>query len=73
MKNKFRRSKKPNDALPSLQTEIDALDLASDNTNLRPARDAFRSASALLATIRVCLPPAHLGQLFADSDVRRTR
>ena len=71
MKTKFRRPKKPDNALPSLNAAIEALDLARDKTSLKPARDAFYSASALLATIRVRSFPAHVRQLLADK--RRTR
>ena len=53
MTSKFRRQKKPNDALPSLNAAIDALDLARDNASLKPAKDAFHSTSSLLATTRV--------------------
>ena len=71
MKNKFRPTKKPNEALPSLNTAINALDLARDNATLKPVRDAFRSTSTLLVTTRVSFLPTHVCWLFAD--VRRTR
>ena len=54
MISKLRRPKKPDDALPSLNAAIDALDLARENTSLKPAKDEFRSTSVLLATTRVC-------------------
>ena len=67
MKAKFRRPKKPEDALHSLNIAIEALDLARDNTTLKPARNAIYSTSALLATIRVCSFPVHVRRLFTDS------
>ena len=39
--------------LSSLNAAIGALDLASDATSLKSAKDAFKSASILLTTIRV--------------------
>ena len=66
-----RPPKRRNDVLPSLNTAINALDLARDTTNLEPVREAFCSASALLAATKVCFPPVHVGRLLAD--VRRTR
>ena len=66
MKTKFRQEKKPDDALRSLNTAIDALDLARDNATLKPARDSFHSASALLTTIRVCFLPLRVLQLLTD-------
>ena len=71
MKTKFRRPKKPGDTLHLLNTAIDSLDLARDNVSLELARDAFYSASALLATIRVCFFPVHVCRLL--TDIRRTR
>ena len=54
MTSKFRRQRNPNDALPSLNAAIDALDLARDNASLKPAKDAFHSTRVLLAMTRVC-------------------
>ena len=50
-----RRLKRPNDDLSSLTEAINALDFVKDKASLNPARDAFYSASGLLATIRVRL------------------
>ena len=66
MKTKFRRPKEPNDALPSLNAVIDTLDLARDNTSLKPAKDAFHSASALLTTTRVRFFPVDVRRLSTD-------
>ena len=71
MKTKFRQAKKPDDALRSLNTAIDALDLARDNATLKQAKDSFSSTSALLTAIRVCFLPFHILQLL--TDIRRTR
>ena len=71
MKTKFRQEKKPDDALSSLNTAIDALDLARDNATLKPARDSFHSATALLTTIRVRL--LHFHVLLLLTGIRRTR
>ena len=53
METTFRRQKRRTDALPSLNTEIDALNLAKDTTTVKQVKDAFSSASAVLTTIRV--------------------
>ena len=45
----------PDPAL-SLNAAIGALDLASDATSLKSAKDTFESARILLATIRVGFP-----------------
>ena len=47
----------------SLNKAIDALDLARDTTNAKPAKDAFGSASLLLTAIRVCFLLAYVGRL----------
>ena len=70
MKSKFQQAKKPDDALRSLNTAIDAMDLARDNATLKPATDSFHSASALLTTIRVCFLPFH--HLLWLTGIRRT-
>ena len=71
METTFQRPKRPNDALPSLNEAINALDRARDKASLKPARDAFYSASCLLVTIRVRFFSVHVRRLLAD--VRRTR
>ena len=71
METKFRQGKKPDDDFRSLNTAIDALGFARDNASLKPARDSFHSASALLTTIRVCFLHFYVLQLFID--IRRTR
>ena len=70
MKTKFRRQKTSDNELSSLNAAISALDLARDTTSLKQSREAFRSASALLATTRVSLLLVLVGRLL--SDVRRT-
>ena len=45
---------------------INTLDLARDNASPIPARDAFRSASALLASTQVGFLPVHICALFTD-------
>ena len=68
MKSKSQRD----DALPSLNAAITALDKArSDATGTKPARDALDAASALLTAIRVRFFPIHVCRLLAD--MRRTR
>ena len=64
--NKFRRQKKPDDALLSLNAVINSLDPAGENAILKPARDAFYPPSVLLATTRVCFFLAHVRRLLAD-------
>ena len=64
--NKFRRQKKPDDALLSLNAVINGLDPAGENAILKPARDAFYPPSVLLATTRVCFFFAHVRRLLAD-------
>ena len=71
METESRRPKRRNDALPSLNAAINALDLARDTTNVDRVREAFGSASALLAATRVCFPPVRVGRLLAH--VCRTR
>ena len=71
MKTTFRRPKKPDTALPSLNAAVDALDLARDKATLKITRDAFSSASALIAAIRVCFFLARVCRFWAD--IRRTR
>ena len=60
MKTNFRRQKKSGDGLLSLNAAINALDLARDTTSSKQAREAFRSAGALLTTTRVSLLPVLL-------------
>ena len=71
MKTKLQQGKKLDDALRSLNTAIDALDLARDNATLKQAKDSFHSTSVLLTTIRVCFLPFHILQLL--TDIRRIR
>ena len=71
MKTKFRRPKKHDNGLPSLNAAINALDLARDTTSLKQAKQAFCSASALLTTTRVGFLPVHICRLSVD--IRRTR
>ena len=71
MKAVFQRQKRRNDTLTSLNVEIDALNLAKDKTTVKQAKDAFSSASAVLATIRVSPVPIHSSCLLANE--RRTR
>ena len=71
MESTSRLPKRPNDALPSLNEAINALDQARDKASLKLARDAFYSASGLLATIRVRFFSVRVRRLLAD--VRRTR
>ena len=66
METTSRRSRRPNDALPSLNEAINALDRARDKASLKLARDAFYSASGLLATIRVRFFPVRVCRLLAD-------
>lgn len=68
MKTKFLRQKKRDvdDALPSLNTAINALDLARDTTSVKQARDVFGSASALLTATRVGFLLVHVGRWLAD-------
>ena len=50
-----------NDARSSLTAAIDASDLARDATGpVKQAKDAFRSTSVLLTTIRVSFLPTRL-------------
>ena len=65
MKTTFRQ-KRRNDALPSLNTEIDALNLAKNTTTVKQAKDAFSSASTVLTTIIVGLIPIHFSRLLAN-------
>jgi len=55
-----------NDTLSSLNTAIDALDLAKDATGVTPTRAAFTSASALLTLIKVRFPQIYVGRLSAN-------
>jgi hypothetical protein len=71
MDTKSRGRKRRNDALPSLNEEIDALNLARDTATVKQAKDVFESASAALTTIRVGVIPIHAGRLLADE--RRIR
>ena len=66
METTFRRQKRRNDALPSLNTEIHALNLAKNTTTVKQAKDAFSSASAVLTTIIVGPIPIHFSRLLAN-------
>ena len=59
METRSRRQKKHDEPLPSLNEAIDALNLAREKTLVRPTKDAFTSASALLTTTRVGSLPVH--------------
>ena len=66
MKAKSRQLKEPDGDLSALNAAIGALDLKRNNSGVKPAKDAFGSASFLLATIKVrssppntCWPIAH--------------
>ena len=63
--------KGPDDALFLLNAAVDTLDLAREATSVKPAKDAFYSASLLITTIRVRSLSARLGRLL--TDVRRIR
>ena len=67
METKPQPLKRPDTVLPSLNAAIDTLDLARDTTSVKPAEDAFRSASHLLTVIRVCLVSARANQSLADT------
>jgi hypothetical protein len=70
MDPKSQQRKRRDDALPSLNAAISALDqLAKDTANMKPAKDAFASASVLLATTRVGFLPVHVCWLFPDGQV----
>ena len=71
METKSQRPKGRDSALSSLDAAISALDLARDATGMKPAKDAFGSANVLIAAIKVCFLPIHIGELLAD--VCRTR
>jgi len=58
-----------NDTLSSLNTAIDALNLAKESTGVIPARSAFTSASVLLTMVKVGSLPVSVGRLLAN--VRR--
>ena len=53
--------KEPGGTLSSLNTAIDTLNLARDNTSVKLAKDVMGSASFLLTTIRVRFLPARVG------------
>lgn len=59
--------KRPDGVLSSLNGAIDTLDVARDATDVKPAQDAFRSASILLTMIRVCFLPVQVGRLLTDA------
>ena len=61
METKSQRLKGSDGALPSLNAAINTLGLARDMTSVKPAKDAFRSASLLLTTIRVRFLSAYVG------------
>ena len=72
METKSRPLKRRDDALPSLDAAIGALDLARRTTNAASQiKDLLGSSGVLLNTIKVCPLPAHVGRLLAD--VGRTR
>ena len=67
METKSQRLKRRNDALPSLDAAIGALDLARRTTNPESGiKDLFDSSGVLLHTIKVCPLPVHVGRLLAD-------
>ena len=71
MATKSQQPKGREDTLSSLNTAIDAINLAKDVSTIPPAKAAFDSASVFLATIRVRFLQVQVGQLPAD--VCRTR
>ena len=66
MTDESQRPMGQNAALSSLNTAIDALNLAKETSTIIPAEAAFGSTSVLLATIRVGLLLVHAGRLLAD-------
>ena len=51
------------EALSSLTTSIEALNLAEQNSSIKPAKTVFGSAGGLLALIRVNFPHCNDGLL----------
>ena len=66
METKPQRLKGTDGAIFSLNAAINTLDLARGTTNVKPAKDAFASASLLLTTIRVSFVPVHVNWAVAD-------
>ena len=62
MEAKSQRQKGRNDAPPSLNAAISAVDSARDDTNLKLAKDLFASTSVLLTIIKVSFLPILAGQ-----------
>jgi hypothetical protein len=54
METKPQQPNKQEDACFSLNAAIDALDLARDEINMKPVRDAFGFTGVLYLTTRVC-------------------
>ena len=75
METKSQQLKKRDDALLSLNSAIDALDLAKKTANVVPIKDVFDSASVLLNTIKVRLLLVYAGRLLADGcrNLRSTK
>ena len=66
METKSQRPKELDGTLSSLNTAIGSLDQAGGTTSVKPAKDAFRSASLLLIAIRVCKLFSSSGWPVAD-------
>ena len=69
METTFRRQKRRNDVLPSLNAEIHTLRLAKDTATVKQAEDVFASAGAVLTTIRVGPVPIDVCWLSADERI----
>ena len=58
METDLQRPTRREDAVPTIDTTVAALDLARNNSNIGTAKAIFRSATDLLATTRVCPHPS---------------
>ena len=73
MEIKSRRQNGRGGGISSLNSAIDALELARDAASVEPVKEAFRSAVSLLATIKVGSPkPMLMDRTFTDV-LRRNR
>ena len=60
------RSKRQDGILSSLNTAIDAMNIAKDVMGMTPAKAAFGTVSVLLTMIKVSFPRFHAGRLLVD-------
>ena len=66
MRTQSQRPKRRDGILSSLDTAIDAMNIAKDVMDITPAKAVFSTVGVVLTMIRVSFPRFHAGRLLAD-------